>query len=150
MRSWLRVSAATVLVLTASCGGPPAAPTVVAPAVSGLTATLTDQTIAHPAGQLSWRTTWELCWPPYSGAIGYQLQARTSEGTVDRVREHTGQCFQVEAASGVHAETEWRSRRTLLLELSAGQLAYRVRAVLPDHRVSLWSSSVKVGQQIPK
>jgi hypothetical protein len=121
---------------------------VVGGPVDGLTATIEDNSRELAGDRVAWSTTWTLCWAAYPDAMAYELQARTAEGTLPRLDRQEDRCFRLEAAGGEHARAEWRARRDLLLALSTGQLAYRVRAVLPGNRVSEWSPAVAVGEAL--
>jgi hypothetical protein len=146
-RSTLAGCLVAMMLLAAACGprnaGQP--PAVVEPAVGDLVATLHDHVQPQPGRRVAWATTWKLCWTAYPNASAYELQAKTSEGSGTSVQRQGERCFSIEAARGEHSTTEWRKRRGVLLTLAAGQLAYRVRAVLDDHRVSTWSAALPVG-----
>jgi hypothetical protein len=134
------------LPLVAGCGTPPARPPATAGAapVSGLVATLEDETRTLPSRQIAWFTYWRLCWDPYPGAQGYEIQALTSEGASPRLRTLHERCFRLTVAAGRNDESRGFSGRDVLLGLQAGQLAYRVRARRDGNRVSPWSTPASV------
>jgi hypothetical protein len=125
---------------------PALAPSVVAPALADLTATLEDQTTELPGGRMAWSTYWKLCWASYPGAVAYELQALTGEGAASKLQRQSASCFRIEAAAGENEQAQGLLNRKLLLALQTGQLAYRVRAVLDDQRVSAWSPALAVGE----
>jgi hypothetical protein len=94
---------------------------------------------------VAWTTSWRLCWDAYAGARAYELQASTPEGPSRRIRRQAGRCFELEVAAGSGPRRGWRAERRVQLAVGAGQVAYRVRAVLDAPRVSGWSRSVDVG-----
>jgi len=128
----------------------PSAPTspsqIVAPAVGGLAATLEDGVRDLPDGQIIWTTHWKLCWEPYAGALEYELEPMTGEGTRRRLLHQAGPCYRIEVAKGQNAKAQGLFNRDLMLASVSGGLAYRVRAVLGNGRVSQWSASMVVGQ----
>lgn len=123
-----------------------AAPQVAPRAVSGLVTTLEDEVRDLPDRQIAWSTYWKLCWDEYPGAQGYELQTMTGEGRSPKLRRQSGRCFRLQAAAGENQKTAGLVNRELQLKLQEGQLAYRVRAVLADNRVSEWSVSMPVGK----
>ncbi len=134
----------TLLLLTA-CGGeqqdarPAAAPT-------GFVATLIDDVKPKPRGRIRWTTTWRLCWDVPPGAVGYELQTLTGEGTSPKLRRHADRCLRIEAAVNENRKSQGLFNRKLLLATISGQLAYRVRSVLEDGSRSAWSRSYAVGE----
>ena len=134
--------------LLGGCGRPSssAAPQVVPPAVGGLAATLEDEVRDLPGGQIAWSTYWQFCWAEYPGAQAYELQTMTGEGRSPKLRRQSGRCFRLQAAAGENQKTEGLVNRELQLALQEGQLAYRVRAILLDNRVSEWSAPMPVGK----
>jgi hypothetical protein len=105
-----------------------------------------QQAVVAVNSRLAWSTYWKLCWEEYPGATAYELQALTGEGGARKLRRQRERCFRIEAAKGENEKTQGLANRDLLLALQAGQLAYRVRAALNDHRVSAWSSPAAVGE----
>jgi len=119
---------------------------VIAPSVGGLVATLEDDVRDLPDSQIAWTTYWKLCWEPYAGAQEYELEPMTGEGTGRRRVRQSGLCYRVEVATGQNAKAQGFFNRELMLASLAGQMTYRVRAVLSGDRVSQWSASAIVGQ----
>ncbi len=160
----LAVLAAGMLALTlllASCGLSPGArradaprayasradaSRVVPPPVRGLVATLEDEVHDLPGERMAWATYWKLCWEDYPGARAYELQLLTGEGVSPKLRRQSERCVRLEVAKGENAKKLGLVNREVLLALQAGQLAYRVRAVLDEGRVSDWSSPVAAGE----
>lgn len=116
------------------------------PSVAGLVATLEDEVRDLPDGQIAWTTYWKLCWEPYAGAQEYELEPMTGEGAGRRRVRQTGVCYRVEVAKGQNAKAQGFFNRELMLASLAGQMTYRVRAVLSGDRVSQWSATAIVGQ----
>ncbi|MGH9224758.1 MAG: hypothetical protein ACRD2W_13505 [Acidimicrobiales bacterium] len=87
-----------------------------------------------------------MCWAAYPGARSYELQVVTAEGVSPKVRPEDGHCVRIEAAAGEDPADLVPGRRSLLLALQEGQLAYRVRAVLDGTRRSPWSDVLAVGR----
>jgi len=133
--------------VTASVQPTPApSPQVIAPAVSGFAAALEDDVRDLPDGQIAWKTYWKLCWEAYAGAREYELEPMTGEGARRRLLHQAGTCLRVEVAKGQNVKTQGLFNRDLMLAGLSGQLAYRVRAVLGNGRVSQWSALAIVGQ----
>ncbi|MEP7337327.1 MAG: hypothetical protein ABI977_06240 [Acidobacteriota bacterium] len=133
--------------VAASSSSTPSPPRqVVALAVSGLVATLEDEVRDLPDGQIAWSTYWKLCWDAYAGAQEYELGPMTGEGGGRRLVRQAGTCLRIEVAKGQNAKAQGLFNRELMLASLSGQLAYRVRAVMGDGRVSQWSPLAIVGQ----
>jgi len=141
----LAVAALVVGLLTAWWGRPCAAQEGVRPPVEGLVAMLEDEVRDLPGERIAWATYWKLCWAAYPGATAYELQALTSEGASRKLRRQSERCFRIETVKGENDKSRGLISRDLLLAVQTGQLAYRVRAVLDDHRVSAWSRPMAVG-----
>jgi hypothetical protein len=147
---------AVLALLLASCGLPSGAPRadvlgadasrVVRPSVRGLVATLEDEVHELPGERMAWATYWKLCWEDYPGARTYELQTLTGEGASPKLRRQSERCLRLEVVKGENAKKLGFVNREVLLALQAGQLAYRVRAVLDEGRVSDWSSPVAAGK----
>lgn len=118
---------------------PTESPKIIASAVSGLVASLEDETKDLPDGQMAWTTHWKLCWQQYPEATGYELETFAGEGIARKVRRQAETCFRIEIAKGKNEKSKGLFNRELMLASLAGQLAYRVRAVLPGNRVTQWS-----------
>lgn len=132
------------LLLCVACRQTPSA--APPPAVTGLVATLEDEVRDSPNGQIAWSTYWKLCWDAYPGAESYELQAVTGEGSAPRLRHQSERCFRLQAAAGENSKAQGLLNRALQLALQQGQLAYRVRAVRQDGRLSEWSAPLAVGK----
>jgi hypothetical protein len=128
------------------CGSASGPAQVVQPPVTGLVATLEDESRDLNAGRIAWSTYWKLCWSVYPGAIAYELQPLTGEGASSKFRRQREECYRVQAAAGENDKAQGLLNRDVQLSLQRGQLAYQVRAILPEHRVSAWSRAVAVGQ----
>lgn len=113
---------------------------------TGLVASLEDEVRTLEEGRITWSIYWKLCWQPYPGAQHYELQTLTAEGSSPKLHPHHDTCFRIQAAAGEDATAQAPLNRDALLALQAGQLAYRVRAVLKDERVSAWSTPIAVGE----
>lgn len=144
-RVGLATGALVMAVLVAACGTPPRAMTVVDPPVTGVVTMLEDEVRALPGQRIAWATYWTLCWDAYPGARAYELQALTGEGAAPLLRRQRERCWRLEAAAGENAQAQGLHNREFLLALQAGQLAYRVRAILAGDRVSAWSVPLAVG-----
>ncbi len=99
-----------------------------------------------PGARIAWSTYWKLCWSEYHGAKGYAIQTVTSEGTSSDKRRQVETCFRIQAAAGENDKAQGLVNRNLQLAMQRGQLAYRVRAILENGRVSEWSSPMTVGK----
>ncbi|MBI3966648.1 MAG: hypothetical protein HY329_13520 [Chloroflexi bacterium] len=137
---------ALLLVALLSCRGATAEPTIVSPPVSGLITELQDEVRDLPGDRIAWSTFWRLCWASYPGAEAYELMTLTGEGISPRLRRQSDRCFRIEAAAGQNEKAFGLAKRDVQLTLQAGQLAYRVRAVLSGSRVSEWSEAAPVGE----
>ena len=100
-----------------------------------------------PGDRTAWSTYWKLCWDLYPQATAYELQTVTGEGNSPKLRRQSERCFRIEAAGGENEKSQGLVNRTMLLLLQAGQLAYRVRAVFSNGRVSAWSPAMAVGKE---
>ena len=142
------VAATFCVLLLAGCRQAPstASPHLPPPAVSELVATLEDEVRDLPGEKIAWSTYWKLCWAESPGAQAYELQTVTGEGTSPRLRRQRERCFRLQAAAGENHKAQGLLNRELQLALQQGQLAYRVRTVLSDGRVSEWSPVLTVGK----
>lgn len=144
--SLLRFAAALALgFLLASCGKPSGQNLPLAPPLQNLSGTLEDEIRDLPNDRIAWSTFWKLCWDNDPDANAYELQTLTSEGSSETLRRQNANCFRIEAAAGENKKSDGLRNRQLQLALQSSQLAYRVRAVLNDGRVSEWSQSLSVG-----
>lgn len=114
------------------------------PPVKEIVATLEDEVQDLPDARIAWSTYWKLCWH-YPGATVYELQTLTGEGASPKLRRQSDRCFGIEAAAGNNPKSQGLFNRKVLLLLQKSQLAYRVRAILDDNRVSEWSAAMAVG-----
>jgi hypothetical protein len=87
-------------------------------------------------GRISWSTSWELCRDQYPDVDAHELQTVTSEGRSQTLRRQSEPGFRMTVTAGENAMSLGLLNRDLLLAVKAGQLAYRVRAVLDENRVS--------------
>jgi hypothetical protein len=117
------------------------------PPVTGLVATLEDEVRELPGDRMAWSTYWKLCWDVYPQATAYELQVVTGEGSSPKLRRQSERCFRLQAAAGENEKSQGLVNRAMLLVLQAGQLAYRVRAVFSNGRVSAWSLAMAVGEE---
>jgi len=113
--------------------------------VRNVVATLADEVAEPQAGHVAWTTYWTLCWDAYPRAVAYELQTLTSEGASPKLRRERERCFRLEVAKGTNPKDKGFFNRELMLAGISGQLAFRVRAVLGDNRVSEWSALMPVG-----
>jgi hypothetical protein len=104
-------------------------------------------TVATPAasGRVSWAATWTLCWDPMPGAIGYDVQAMTSESASPRLKRVEAPCFSVELAAGEDLPADLPGKRDVQLSMQRSQLAYRVRADFGRNVVGSWSQAIDAG-----
>lgn len=134
----------------AACGSSSGEPDEPEPGATGaprgLVATLEDDVRELPGARIAWSTYWKLCWKHHPAATAYELQALTGEGVSPSLRHQAGRCLRLQAAAGRNPTAQGLLNRDLLLQLKAGQLAYRVRAALPHDRVGAWSRPVAAGQ----
>lgn len=138
--------AALLGVLLSACDTPSGALQVVKPPVSEIVATLEDSVQELPGKRIAWSTYWKLCWQNYPGAKTYELQTLTSEGVSPSLRRISDRCFRLQAAAGQNHNSQGLFNRKAILSLRTSQLAYRVRAVLDENRVSEWSPDMPVGK----
>jgi hypothetical protein len=125
---------------------PSGAPQVVKSPVTGLLATLEDEVKELPKQRIAWSTYWKLCWQPYPGAVAYELQGVSSEGTSPKLKRLSDTCFRLQAATNENHKSLGFVQRELTLATHAVQLGFRVRAVLDGNRVSEWSPPMPVGK----
>ncbi len=118
---------------------PTESPKIIASTPTGLVASLEDETKDLPDGKMAWTTFWKLCWEEYPQAKEYELETFTGEGSAKTLRRQPETCFRVEVAKGKNEKSKGFFNRELMLASISGQLAYRVRAVLPENRVTQWS-----------
>lgn len=118
---------------------PKESPKIISSPITGLVASLEDETKDLPNGRMSWSTFWKLCWKDYPEATEYELETFTGEGSARKLRRQTGTCFRIEIAKGQNEKSKGLFNRELMLASISGQLAYRVRAVLAGNRVTQWS-----------
>jgi hypothetical protein len=116
-------------------------------AVDGFVASLEREKRALPRARIAWSTYWRLCWGRYPGARGYELQTLTGEGAPSELRHQRGRCLRLEVAADENARREGFKGERVQLALAASQLAYRVRAVLGNGRVSRWSEPYAAGEE---
>lgn len=121
-------------------------PKVITSPITGLIASLEDETTDLPDGKMAWVSFWKLCWKNYPEAIEYELETFTGEGSARKLRRQTDTCFRIEIAKGKNEKSKGLFNRELMLASISGQLAYRVRAVLPGNRVTQWSPLMEAGK----
>lgn len=138
--------AALLGVLLSACDTPSGALQVVKPPVEEIVATLEDEVQELPGKRIAWSTYWKLCWQSYPGAKTCELQTLTSEGVSPKLRRISDRCFRIQAAVGENQKSQGLFNRKAILSLQASRLAYRVRAVLDENRVSEWSPDMAVGK----
>jgi hypothetical protein len=124
-----------------------AAPEAMRAPPGGLAVRLEDRVTPRPNQRISWSTVWRLCWRGHPGAQAYELRPLTGEGNPAALRRQEGRCFAIEAAAGENRRSEGLVQRETQLALQQGQLAYQVRAVLDERRVSEWSAPAAVGDR---
>lgn len=113
---------------------------------TGLRTSLLDEIAPMLGDRIRWSTFWRLCWEAYPGATAYELRPLTGEGDPGRLRRQTARCFRIQAAAGENTRSRGLALREEQLALQQGQLAYAVRAILEDGRVTSWSAAVAVGE----
>lgn len=118
---------------------PTESPKIIPSSLTGLVASLEDETRDLPDGKLAWTTFWKLCWKEYPEAVEYEIETFTGEGSAKKLRRQAEPCFRVEIAKGKNEKSKGFFNRELMLASISGQLAYRVRAVLSENRVTQWS-----------
>lgn len=124
----------------------PSSPPTALPPIDKFSTTLEDEVRDAGTDRIRWSTYWKLCWDEYPGAIAYELQTITAEGSSPKLRRQPSECLRVEMVAGENKRSQGLLRREQMLGLQAGQLAYRVRAVLGDNRVTEWSQSMAIGK----
>lgn len=104
-------------------------------------------TLATPvAGErVAWSSSWSLCWDPLPGALGYEVQAMTSESASARLKRVEAPCFTVELAAGEDRAADVPEKRAVQLAVQRSQLAYRVRAIFGQNVVGTWSPAIDAG-----
>ena len=112
-------------------------------AAPNLSATLEDQSVTAQ-GRPRWSTYWKLCWDYAPGAVGYELQTITSEGTSPELRQQENACFRLQVASGTSRGARRTVEREQQLGWQSANLAYRVRARFPE-TPGAWSPVVPAG-----
>ena len=144
-----------LLVAVAACGGrdpeelAAATPAAGLAPVDELVATLADEVTDLDNGRIKWETNWELCWAAYPGAQAYELETVTSEGTSPELRRQAERCRSVQVAAGENEKSLGLLQRDATIDLTAGQLGYRVRAVVDGNVATPWSPLFYVGQPTP-
>lgn len=137
--------------LLAACSAPSAAGTSGdLPPVAGLVASLEDETRQLEGGRQRWSTYWRLCWTPYPGAGGYELQTVTSEGRSPKLRTQTDPCYRLQVAAGENATAMGLQGREVQMQMQSSQLAFRVRAILSDGRRSGWSDAAAASRTLDR
>ncbi|UOG73710.1 hypothetical protein MTX78_16490 [Hymenobacter tibetensis] len=106
--------------------------------------TLLDTVTTLPNGQIAWSTYWRLCWEPYPGAQAYEMQTATDEGISPKLRRLPAACYRLQVAAGRNAKSQGFLNRKQLLDLQAGQLSFRIRAVLGPNQFSAWSAPTRL------
>ena len=144
--SFILLLTALLGVLLSACDTPSGEQQVVKPPFEGIVVTLEDSVQELPGKRIAWSTYWKLCWQSYPGAKTYELQTVTAEGASPTLRRISDRCFRIEAAAGENQKSLGLFNREAILSLQASQLAYRVRAVLDENRVSEWSPTMAVGK----
>ncbi|MEA5601248.1 hypothetical protein [Nostoc sp. UHCC 0252] len=120
-------------------------PQIVQPSVTGLVSTLLDEVEELPSDLIRWSTYWQLCWEPYPEAKEYELQKVLVDGKSPKLQRQSDRCFRIQAASNENKKSQGLFNRELILLMHKIQLAYRVRAILDNNRVSEWSPVMAVG-----
>ena len=123
-------------------------PAIAGQAVAGLTTSVKTTSEPLESGLMKWRVDWSLCWDPSPNAIGYDLQVLTIEGISRRLTRVMKPCLEVEVASGEHSQDRIEREKGIQMALQGTQLSYRVRAALPDNRVTEWSRAVRAGEDL--
>lgn len=113
--------------------------------VAGLVASLEDETRPLDGGRLRWSTYWRLSWARYPGASAYEVQTVTSEGQSPKLRTLNAPYYRLQVAAGENAAAMGLQGREVQLQMQSSQLAFRVRAILPDGRRSGWSDAAAAG-----
>ncbi|MCC5667726.1 hypothetical protein LC653_28570 [Nostoc sp. CHAB 5784] len=139
--------AALLEVLVGACVNPSSTQQklVPIPPLKEIVATLEDEVQELSDNRIAWSTYWKLCWQSYPGAKAYELQTLTGEGASPKLHRQSDRCFRIEAAAGENLKSQGLFNRKVLLLLQRSQLAYRVRAILDENRVSEWSAAMAVG-----
>ena len=128
---------------------PTESPKIIPSSLTGLVASLEDETTDLPEGKMAWTTFWKLCWKDYPEATEYELETFTGEGSAKKLRRQAATCFRVEVAKVKNEKSKGFFNRELMLASISGQLAYRVRAVLSENRVTLWSPLMDASRAAP-
>lgn len=137
--------------LLAACHDPSGGGTATdLPPVAGLVASLEDETRQIEVGRQRWSTYWHLCWTPYAGADGYELQTVTSEGRSPKFKTQAAPCYRLQVAAGENPTAMGLEGREVQLQMQSSQLAFRVRAILPGGRRSAWSEAAAAGRTLDR
>lgn len=117
-----------------------------------VSATLEDTVVPQDDGLVSWTTTWEACFAPASGdpaeVARWEAQLVTPEGAASTIEELSGNCVDLEVATGRNPADAGLLNREIALSDAAG-LTYRVRAVATDGTVTPWTDPVRVTSELP-
>ena len=117
--------------------------------MNGFIVVLEDEVRDMPNSRIKWNTHWTLCWDEFSNALAYQIETMTGEGKSPHLITQQHKCKRIEVASGENKASLGLVSRDLQIALQSGQLAYRVRAVLPGEHNSPWSAYFAVGRVEP-
>jgi len=134
-------------IVASGCSGEPSPvhPEALEPPAS-LKTSLQDEIKPLPGDRITWSTFWRLCWDADPAVKAYELRPLTGEGDPGTLQRQAGRCFRIQAAAGENKRSRGLALREEQLALQQGQLAYQVRAILTDRRVTPWSAAVAVGE----
>ena len=113
-----------------------------------LKARLVDEERAIDGGQISWSTSWRLCWEPVPGATRYAVTEVSFEGAGEP-REFTEPCYEPSVANGVTDRAGEYPGREEQLDLMESTLSVSIAARLPDGTVGSASPDIPVGAEYP-
>lgn len=131
---------------------PPAGLPVAGEPVRLVSATLEDTVVPQEDGRISWTTTWEACFAPVAGEAAevarWEAQLVTPEGASPDVEQLSGNCVDLDVATGLNPADAGLVNREIALSDAAG-LTYRVRAVTREGTVTPWTDPVRVTSVSP-
>lgn len=111
--------------------------------IRGLRAELIDGEKPAANGELTWWTTWRLCWDAVPGASDYLVSTVSFEGAgIPRVV--TGTCYDLGVANGTTRESGSYAGRTAQLIQLEISMSVSVEARLPDGTVGPASPDIPV------
>ena len=117
-----------------------------------VSATLEDTVVPQEDGRIAWTTTWEACFAPAGDdparVTRWEAQLVTPEGASPEVEQLSGNCVDLDVATGLNPADAGLLNREIAVSDAAG-LTYRVRAVTGAGTVTPWTDPVRVTSELP-